>query len=167
MANGQEMRIKKIYDSMNVLKPFQSNCYALIKEVSNLLKINLYYYDEISEANTLGGEYNIFLNENQSKQKIWQDFGHELGHILNHEGVQREMNPMFRSYQEWQAIKFAHHFCVPTFMLEQLEFPRTEQEATGLVSELFHVENDFAKKRLEYWKSGKSLIMNRKAQVLW
>ncbi|PID03807.1 phage portal protein [Sporosarcina sp. P2] len=140
-----------IYRSLNILKPSQIYHSDLIEDFSNLFKIKTYFFDESSEANNMGGIYRIFLNKNQSKQKIWQDFAHELAHILGHEGYQWSMHKPFREYQEWQAKQFAFHFCIPTFMLNHLELPRLRCEAVGLIATLFNVEHTFADARLEKW----------------
>lgn len=146
-----EEKVFSIYHSLNILKPSHIYHLNLIEDVSNMLNIKVYYFDESSEANNMGGIYRIFLNKNQSKQAIWQDFAHELAHILGHEGYQWSMHKPFREYQEWQAKQFAFHFCIPTFMLNHLEFPQLRCEAVGLIATLFNVEHTFADARLEKW----------------
>lgn len=116
-----------------------------------MFKIKVYYFDESSEANNMGGIFRIFLNQNQSKQAIWQDFAHELAHILDHEGYQWSMYEPFREYQEWQAEQFAYQFCVPTFLLNQMKLPQLQSEATGVIVSQFNVEASFAVKRLDKW----------------
>lgn len=123
----------------------------LIEDFSTMLNIKTYYYDESSEANNIGGVYRIFLNENQSKQVIWKDFAHELAHVLNHEGYQLSMHSPFREYQEWQAELFAYHFCIPTFLLNQMILPSLQCEAVGLVANTFNVRPTFAQQRLVNW----------------
>ncbi|MFS0574956.1 ImmA/IrrE family metallo-endopeptidase [Sporosarcina sp. 179-K 3D1 HS] len=146
-----EEQIFSIYTSLNISHPSQICHNELIDLTANKFHIRVYYFDEASEANNLGGIYRIFLNENQTKQQIWQDFAHELGHILRHEGYQWSMEEPFREYQEWQAENFAHHFCVPTFMLDRLDLPRLRCEAVWLIASLFNVETTFANDRLEKW----------------
>ncbi|HLR71553.1 MAG TPA: ImmA/IrrE family metallo-endopeptidase [Pseudogracilibacillus sp.] len=75
-------------------------------------------------------------------------FGHEVCHYLRHCGNQLKMHPLFLQLQESQANHFAYHFCVPTFMLQQL------REVTIYdVMELFNVEFDFALRRLEMYRN--------------
>jgi len=155
-----EEKVCSIYQSLKILEPAQIYHVDLIEDISTMLKIKIYYFDEPSEANNLGGDYRIFLNQNQSKQAIWQDFAHELAHILRHEGYQWSMNKPFREYQEWQAEQFAFHFCVPTFMLNHLELPQLKKEAVGLIATLFNVEHTFADVRLEKW------LLNQKVLYL-
>ncbi|MEQ6048477.1 ImmA/IrrE family metallo-endopeptidase [Lysinibacillus capsici] len=63
----------------------------------------------------------IFLNNQLTICQSWQDFGHELGHVLLHMGNQQRMYPLFREYQEYKANNFMYHACVPSFMLDELE----------------------------------------------
>ncbi|MCM3711005.1 ImmA/IrrE family metallo-endopeptidase [Sporosarcina luteola] len=156
-----EDMVSSIYHSLAVTDLASFNCDELIAMISEKFDISTYYFDEASEANNLGGKYRIFLNENQSPQKIWQDFGHELGHILIHEGHQQSMVESFRIYQEWQAEKFAYHFCIPTFMLNELAMPKHKCEAIGLISRLFNVEPHFADTRLDKWlRSREAILLN-------
>lgn len=150
-----EEKVLSIYLSMNISEPYQIYHDDMIENISDLLDIKTYYFDESSEANNLGGSYRIFLNETQTKQKIWQDFGHELAHILAHGGCQLSMHEPFRAYQEWQAEQFAYHFCVPTFMLNQMKLPQLRCEAIGVIINTFNVEPNFAAERLEKWLQSK------------
>ncbi|EGQ19217.1 hypothetical protein HMPREF9372_3744 [Sporosarcina newyorkensis 2681] len=146
-----EEKVCSIYHSLKISEPSQIYHVNLIEDVSTMLKIKIYYFDEPSEANNLGGDYRIFLNENQSKQVIWQDLAYELAHILRYEGYHWSMNKPFQEYQEWQAEQFALHFCIPTFMLNHLELPQLKSEAIGFVAALFNVEYTFAETRLDKW----------------
>ena len=56
------------------------------------------------------GMYSIILNSSLSKEKQWEDFAHELCHVLKHAGNQLYMNQMFRELQEFQANQFMYHF---------------------------------------------------------
>ncbi|MEK5069574.1 ImmA/IrrE family metallo-endopeptidase [Sporosarcina sp. FSL K6-1508] len=150
-----EEKVYSIYLSVNISEPSQISHDDLIENIADLLGIKTYYFDESSEANNLGGVYRIFLNENQTKQEVWQDFGHELAHILGHEGYQLSMHEPFRAYQEWQAEHFAYHFCVPTFLLNQMSLPQLRCEAVGVIINTFNVEPDFATERLEKWLQSK------------
>ena len=82
----------------------------------------------------------------------WQDFGHELCHVLWHTGNQLVMPPLYRDYQEWKAFNFGMHVCVPTFMLDDMNFPRDFGGAVSLIQETFNVTYDFAEMRLEQWR---------------
>jgi len=155
-----EEEVISIYHSLNIFHPTQICHDDLIEIISTRFNIKVYYFDETSEANNLGDIFRIFLNEHQTKQKIWQDFAHELAHILGHEGYQWCMHNPFREYQELQAEQFAYHFCIPTFMLNNLELPQLRCEAVGLIATVFNVEHTFANERLEKW------LKNREAYYL-
>lgn len=90
----------------------------------------------------------IFLNDFLLKEQQWQDFCHELAHVLLHTGHQGRMSPLFREYQENKANHFMYHACVPSFMLDEIEPNNLTIE---YVQEQFNVEYDFALKRLEQY----------------
>src|SRR5699024_12610101 len=81
-------------------------------------------------------------------QQQWQEFGHELCHVLWHAGRQENISDSFCSYQEGQADNFAYHLCIPTFMLCRLKGVSTYE-----VMNLFNVEYGFASKRLEMYRN--------------
>ncbi|MBA4536395.1 ImmA/IrrE family metallo-endopeptidase [Bacillus aquiflavi] len=139
--------VRDLYFSMSISSPEQIS----MTEIAENLNIKIHYYDEESEANNIGGIYRIFLNEQLTKQQQWQDFAHELCHILFHTGYQLRMPHYFRTYQEWKASNFAYQFCVPTFMLEKIKLPKRKNEGIEVIAQTFNVEFDFAKTRLERW----------------
>ena len=89
----------------------------------------------------------IFLDERTSYPKHWQDFAHELGHVRLHEGDQALMYAMQKDYQEFKAENFAQHFCIPTFMLQNMTFTEYGQDPLWVLQETFGVEKEFANKR--------------------
>lgn len=116
--------------------------------IAEKLNIKLHYFDEDSEANVINGIKRIFLNERLSSRKRWQEFAHELCHILRHVGYQQHMPFLFYQMQEWQANYFSYHFCIPTFMLQELQEINVYQ-----IMNLFNVEFEFASRRLEMYKN--------------
>lgn len=93
----------------------------------------------------------IIIDNRHSRMQQWQDFCHELCHVLWHVGNQLSMPPPFRRYQEWKADSFALHACIPTFMLRAMDLPRDIQIASWLVQETFNVTYEFARQRLQKW----------------
>ncbi|OZU88677.1 terminase [Virgibacillus indicus] len=89
----------------------------------------------------------IFLTKS-TEEREWQQFGHEMCHYLRHSGNQTSMHPLFIELQEYQADYFAYHFCVPTFMLENLYNCSIHN-----IMRLFNVEYEFSRRRLEIHKS--------------
>ncbi len=94
---------------------------------------------------------NMFLDQRKSCEAQWQDFGHELCHSLWHAGDQALIPLSMRQYQEFQADNFAQNFCIPSFMLDNLELPAYKRDATWMLQETFGVEHSFAQKRLEQY----------------
>lgn len=129
--------------------------------VAQHLGIRVYLWEHKSQVLFFNEFSFIFLNEQLSEPQLWQDFCHELGHVLLHTGNQQRMFPLFREYQEYKANNFMYHACVPSFMLDELE--PTELTVEN-VQRLFNVEYQFAFKRLEQYRSKKLLMLNWNSQ---
>ncbi|MFJ7933668.1 ImmA/IrrE family metallo-endopeptidase [Sporosarcina sp. NPDC096371] len=140
--------VKNLYTSIGINNPEQLNK----NSIAVRLGITLYAFNGTSEGVYSNGRQYIFLNRNLTRRGQWQEFGHELCHILRHAGNQKKMPRTFIDYQEWQAENFALHFCIPTFMLMHLELPKDFYLAARMVRETFHVTYEFAEKRLDMWK---------------
>lgn len=120
-----------------------------IKAVAKKLNIRLFYWEEVSQAIIYDDMNAIFLDSRISAKRQWQEFNHELCHVLTHTGDQIDMPPLFREYQEFKANNFMYHACVPTFMLDKLEIHDCSAKTINRIQELFNVEYDFAKTRIE------------------
>ncbi|PKG28797.1 ImmA/IrrE family metallo-endopeptidase [Cytobacillus horneckiae] len=83
-----------------------------------------------------------------TEREEWMLFGHETTHYLRHCGHQIRMHTLFRQLQEYQAEHFAYHFCVPTFMLEELKEVTVRE-----IMNQFNVDYDFALRRFEMFKN--------------
>ena len=103
----------------------------------------------------------IFLDSRISAQGQWQDFCHELGHLLLHVGDQINMPPLFRQYQEFKANNFMYHACVPTFMLDSLSIKNMTTYNIHKIQTLFNVEYEFAQQRLNQY------IVNKISSLKW
>ena len=130
--------IRNLYLKIGISKPSEID----INVIAQTLGINLYY------GNTTFIFGNNIVIKRSNKQQEWIDFAHELCHYLRHTGFQVAMHPMFIDLQEWQANHFAYHFCVPTFMLEDLE-----EVTVYEIMNLFNVCYDFASKRIEMYQN--------------
>src|SRR5690625_3738218 len=136
--NNIERYVYNLYKSIQIEHPEQLE----INSIASKLGISVLYGSISFSFN------NVVILEKTNKQMEWQTFGHEICHVLRHAGNQLNMHPLFVQLQEWQADYFAYHFCVPTFMLQQL------MEVTIYdVMELFNVEYDFAYTRLEMYQN--------------
>ncbi|MFJ7916132.1 MULTISPECIES: ImmA/IrrE family metallo-endopeptidase [unclassified Lysinibacillus] len=93
----------------------------------------------------------IYIDSRLPEEKQWEEFCHELGHVISHVGNQTKSFQMFREYQEWKANNFAFQACVPTFMLNNINLPKNKKEAIITICILFKVDYEFAKKRLDHY----------------
>jgi len=140
-----EEYIIDLYKKIGISRPKQLK----LEYVAKRLDIIVYTFGWPSEAVYANGRQYIYLNRNLTPEQKWQEFAHELGHILRHAGHQRKLHPLFVELQEWQADNFALHFCIPTFMLQRIRLPPDRQAAIYFISETFNVEMEFAEKRLD------------------
>ncbi|WP_217580995.1 ImmA/IrrE family metallo-endopeptidase [Lysinibacillus sp. GbtcB16] len=141
--------IKELYSYLNILLLHQLGFH----KIAELLGIQVFYWQDKSQALFIKEHSYLFLNEQLTKQQLWQDFCHELGHVLLHTGHQGHMSPLFREYQENKANNFMYHACVPTFMLDEIE-PRNL--TVEYVQQQFNVEYELAFKRIEQYFSKKN-----------
>jgi len=146
--------VHEFYARMGILEPQQFD----FQEIATQFGIQLFYWPDKSQALFLKEQAYIFLNEQLTPQQRWQDFCHELAHVLLHSGHQGRMSPLFREYQENKANNFMYHACIPTFMLDELEQYDASVLTVQHVQQLFNVEYDFAVKRLEQYISNKQLF---------
>ncbi|KYD03488.1 hypothetical protein B4102_3406 [Heyndrickxia sporothermodurans] len=143
--------VKRVYSYLSIDDPIDID----MELISYKLGIRLKYWDEGSEASYFRGNFYIYLNERLPIQEQWQEFGHELCHVLTHEGHQSFMPNEFLKYQEIKAENFALHFCVPTFMLLNYEIANYYNIKDGIpfVAKTFNVTEEFAKKRLIHFRN--------------
>ncbi|MDM5233341.1 ImmA/IrrE family metallo-endopeptidase [Lysinibacillus pakistanensis] len=141
--------LKALYNRMNIFSPQQLNFSTIASQIG----IRVFYWSDKSQALFYKNNSYIFLNDFLSTQQQWQDFCHELAHVLLHTGHQGRMSPLFREYQENKANNFMYHACVPSFMLDEIEPINLTVE---YVQQQFNVEYDFAFKRLEQYFSKKN-----------
>ena len=139
-----ERDIEKLYRHLGITEPDELNMYAIAD------KLNVWLYVEPigSRAIDRDGLYSVIIDSRLSPQEQWEDFGHELCHLLRHGGNQLLLPPAFVQFQETKAANFGYQFCVPTFMLLELRLPEHEREAAAYVAELFGVRPQFARERL-------------------
>ncbi|MCM3436803.1 ImmA/IrrE family metallo-endopeptidase [Bacillus licheniformis] len=143
-----EEDVKKTYVRLNIMQPEQIN----VEKIASAFNIFLHYEEADSSMFCVDGCYSIVLDNRLSPERQWEDFAHELCHVLKHYGNQFVMNKMFRQLQEFQANNFMYHFCVPTFMLSKINLPRLQSEAIKLIGDTFKVTYPFAARRLEMYR---------------
>lgn len=143
--------IKKLYTYLGVTSPPMPT----IQDIAAQLGIDVYYWSKTSQALFYKEKAFIFLQEHQTDEQQWQDFCHELCHVLLHAGNQTNMPTLFRQYQEYRANNFMYHACVPTYLLERTELYGTTRSDISRVQQLFNVEYQFAEKRLRQYFANK------------
>ena len=141
--NQTEQFVMKFYQSININNPFTLS----MEYVSDKLNMYLIYWKNTSALAIYNEKCFMFINTNLSKQKQWQDFGHEMYHYFFDETNYSILNESYAEYGETKADYFAYHFCVPSFMLHQFK-----EVSVYDVMELFNVEYDFALRRLKMYE---------------
>jgi Zn-dependent peptidase ImmA (M78 family) len=143
--------VKDLYSALSIATPNEIDT----KDIANQLNIKLYFYDDGSTA--VGNR--IFIDERLTRARQWEDFGHELCHILRHHGNQLLMLDddllySFMRLQESQSDNFMYQFCVPTFMLLNYKIANLLDVKAGIpfIVEKFNVTEDFAAERLNRFK---------------
>ncbi|MGE7947948.1 ImmA/IrrE family metallo-endopeptidase [Lysinibacillus sp. NPDC093688] len=147
--------IKDFYTQMGILSPSLLD----YRKISINIGIKIFYWPDYSQALFANEKPFIFLDETLSQQQRWQEFCHELAHVLLHTGDQFDMSPLFREYQERKANSFMYHACMPTFMLDELKLCDCTANTVLKLQELFNVEYEFALKRLTQYYN--KLIMQK------
>lgn len=145
--NHLEDYIKNFYTQLGIANPLQLK----MEEIAQRLNIGLFYWNEPSQALFANGRPFIFLNHLSLPSFQWQDFCHELGHVLWHAGDQMRLPTSFVEYQEFKANNFSLHAAVPTFMLNELDLPEVYDEAVRLIQKKFRVSASFAARRLNHY----------------
>lgn len=142
--NATERFIMNFYQSINIHEPLE-----ISKEVVvDCLNIKLLYWTNTSSIAWYNGNYFMFLNNTLTLQQQWQDFGHEMYHYFFDNTRYDLLKESYAEYGESKADYFAYHFCVPTFMLDNLKGVDVYN-----VMELFNVTYDFALKRIEMYEN--------------
>lgn len=146
--------IKDFYTKIGIITPTLLD----FREIAEKLGIKVFYWPDSSQALFVNEKPFIFLNESLSKQQQWQEFGHELSHVLLHTGDQFYMSPLFHEYQEHKANNFMYHFCMPTFMLDELELYDCTPSTVIHLQKLFNVKYEFAFKRLSQYINNRIML---------
>ncbi|MED0983008.1 ImmA/IrrE family metallo-endopeptidase [Bacillus paramycoides] len=138
--------IQHLYQSLCIFVPEQID----MIEIAKKLNICLYFAPFGSHALQRNGITILVIDSRKSKYEHWEDFSHELCHILLHSGNQLLMPKMFLDYQEAKAKNFELHFCVPTFMLRRIH---SSQLTAYFIAETFNVSLQLAEKRLSHYEN--------------
>src|SRR5690606_31095397 len=142
--NRTESFIINFYQSINIKFPSELSILCIAEK----LDLEVHFWNFGSAITERKGIYKIFINNNLNARQQWQDFGHEMYHYFFDNSRYDLLKESYAEYGESKADYFAYHFCVPTFMLDNLK-----EVSVYEVMELFKVEFDFALKRLEMYRN--------------
>jgi len=138
-----EDAVEKLYKKLEITDPNHP-----IDDVARKLNIELHYFEKFPFA--MRGT--ITLDPRLPKKKQKEVFAHELAHVMYHVGIQIIMPESFREKQEYQARNFAFHFCIPTFMMKQMDLHKDRYRAVEEIADTFGVTNKFADERLIHYE---------------
>lgn len=139
--------VETLYKNLDITTPEELD----MEFIAYKLGIGLEYIDAPSKSVYAAGFVVVLIDKKLPPPVQWQEFAHELAHVLRHAGNQTLLPNGLRMMQEWQAEHFAAYFCVPGFMLEKMELPFSLQEAIPIISEKFNVMPWFALARFNQW----------------
>lgn len=140
--------IKQLYNKLSINHPSEFNK----NNIADTLNFKIYYIDMKSTVLKELDGYHMAINRRLSLPEQWEDFGHELGHMLRQAGKQMKLDRVALNIQEARAENFSLHFCVPTFMLLDYEISNYYGDGVGFVSSTFGVTRSFARRRLSHFK---------------
>lgn len=139
--HNADATIKNLYASINVTLARQL-CPTAIAECLNISLAFL-------PVNSMRINKSIYLDSRLSTELQWEQFGHELCHVLWHPDNQLHITQSFIDMQERQANNFALYACIPTSMLMEMEMPEERCHAIHRMMETFNVSKPFAERRLD------------------
>lgn len=140
--------IKEFYFNIDVYYPRQLDLFDIAA------RLGIFVHFEEFSSRVYNGE--IIIDSRLSPEEQWEDFGHELCHLLRQEGNQLLlMRNQLLDIQEAKAENFALQFCAPTFMLLKNKVVNylNIQDGIPFVVEKFNVTEEFAKKRLIHFRN--------------
>jgi hypothetical protein len=140
-----EQWIEELYRKLEITSPEQLH----IIELATKFNIWVYYLDMGSMAIENKGLFSINIDRRLSAKEQWEDFLHELCHMLRHAGNQLSMPGSYMEWQEQDATNFQLYAAIPFSMLKQLHLPERQGELVEMIAEEFHVTHHLAAARLE------------------
>lgn len=141
--NHLEEYVCQFLNLIDIYSPHQLN----LENLHTRLGLQLFYIPH----NSMAIDGAVFLDNRKTESEQWEDFAHEMCHVIFHAGDQAVHPLPMREYQEWKAENFAQHICIPTFMLERINLPAYEKDAVWMLMETFGVTRPFAEKRLQLY----------------
>ncbi|WP_276355399.1 ImmA/IrrE family metallo-endopeptidase [Cohnella caldifontis] len=147
----------QLWRKAGIREPSQLN----VDEVASRLNVWVHYLDETSRALEYMGMRSVLIDKRLNAREQWEDFLHELCHVLRHAGNQTLMPKSFCEVQEAEANRFVLYGAIPASMLMGMAIPDHLEEGAELLAERFGVTIPLALRRLE------QIRRRIFAQILW
>lgn len=120
-----------------------------IDEVASRFNVWVHYLPEPSRALEYMGMRSVLIDKRLSAVRRWEDFLHELCHVLRHAGNQTTMPKAYCEWQEAEANRFVLYAAMPFTLLGKLSIPDRLDVATRFLAGHFGVTTELARQRLE------------------
>ncbi|MFC4302976.1 ImmA/IrrE family metallo-endopeptidase [Cohnella boryungensis] len=140
-----EQWIEHLWMKSGILTPAQLN----VEEVAAKLDVWVHFMRDTSRALEYMGLRSILVDQRLGREAQWEDFLHELCHVLRHAGNQTIMPKLFCESQEAEANRFVLYAAMPFYMMRHLKLPQRIDEAVEVIAVHFGVTFELARKRLE------------------
>lgn len=140
--------ITEFYQKLGIKTPYD---FEMI-DIASKLDIWLYFQPMSSRVIERNGMFSMNIDKDLSPEEKWEEFLHELCHVLRHTGNQFMLSDAFMELQEIQANQFQLYAAIPFFMLKRYELPNTEKELIELITSEFKVTPKLAKRRIDQIK---------------
>ncbi|MFD2330372.1 ImmA/IrrE family metallo-endopeptidase [Cohnella sp. GCM10020058] len=123
-----------------------------IEEVSDRLDVWVHYMSQSSKALEWMGIRSVLIDLRLTAEQQWEDYLHELCHILRHAGNQTVMPRSFLEHQEAEAKRFVLYASMPFSMVKDMKLPSIRGEAVQLLASKFGVTCELADVRLDQFQ---------------
>lgn len=137
--------VERMYTRLGIQSPSQLNVF----EIAYRLNAWLYFNDFPSKSIERNGLISISLNRGLTAPEQWEDFLHELCHVLRHAGNQMHLPDAFVDFQEWDADCFVMYAAIPYSMFRRLSLPPRQCEAIDVLAREFGCTHQLAERRLQ------------------
>ncbi|MFC3799996.1 ImmA/IrrE family metallo-endopeptidase [Cohnella sp. GCM10012308] len=143
-----EQWIEALWLRAGIVKPDQ----LTIEEVSDRLDVWVHYMSQSSKALEWMGIRSVLIDLRLTAEQQWEDYLHELCHILRHAGNQTVMPRSFLEHQEAEAKRFVLYASMPFSMVKDMKLPPSRGEAVQLLAGKFGVTCELADVRLDQFQ---------------
>jgi len=147
MPTFLERRIGEVYKREGILAPHEID----IETICGIYDIEYHEKAIPSHYILIGGMKFIIVDSRLNEYEKREQFFHELGHILFHEGKQTSFPPEKQYLQEIEARRFSKYALIPFHMFTYIDF--YSDCLVDDIVETFSVSRPIAKKRILNIKS--------------